>query len=192
MTKRRLTLALLLTGLLAACGSSTTSVVNTTAVNTTAVTATTSTTIDDLVSASGLDAKSALSTLCRAWEPGHPDHATVNSYVWDLLRPLDLVNGPNPPAYTEDDINTVVQQACAAHGADPVAFIDAVRTGLGLSNIELLSRVTAACTRYREEQRRIAQGDWSGDDVDQWMLDLALGGGVTEQQLRSAIENICR
>ena len=145
----------------------------------------------NVVSSAGLDATGALSTLCRGWETGHPDHQTVNAYVSDLLLPLDLLNGSNPPTYTSDDIDAVVDRACTEHPGNPAAFVDAVRTGLGLSLSDLMSRVTAACTRYREEQRRIAEGDWSGEDVDPWMVALAVSSGVDETQLRDAIETIC-
>jgi hypothetical protein len=186
----RLALAVFAAALLNACGGDRTTSTETTAVDD-VLSTTEATGVVDVVRSAGLDAKSALSTLCGGWETGHPDHQTVNSYVSDLLLPLDLVNGSNPPRYTSDDIDTVVGRACTEHPGDAAAFVDAVRTGLGLSLSDLMSRVTTACTRYREEQRRIAEGDWSGEDVDPWMVALAVSSGVNETQLRSAIETLC-
>lgn len=147
--------------------------------------------VESVVRSAGIDPNAALASLCDAWALGHPDSPTVNQYVWDLLAPLELVNGADPPAFGSDEIDAAVQRGCEAHRGDPGAFLDAVLADLRLTRAELAERIVLACARYRVEQRRIAQGDWSGKDLDPAVLDVAGKAGVAEAQVRTAIEVIC-
>jgi hypothetical protein len=140
---------------------------------------------------SGLDSAMVLDVICDGWELGFPDHLTINGYVHDLLSPLELVNSDTPPAYSQEDINIAVASGCDEHSADPPAFIDAVLDDLGLTGDDLDARVDRACARYRTEQARIARDDWSGEDIDGFIRDIATDRDTTLLELRDAVANIC-
>ncbi len=132
-----------------------------------------------------------MDAICDEWALDRPDQPTLNEYVHDLLRPLGLVNSPDPPAYTADEIDALVVAACRDEGDDPEAFLEMVRDGLGLSEADLDALVMSACDRYRVQQQRIARGDWSGEDIAQLIRDLAADRGVGLDELREALSGIC-
>lgn len=146
---------------------------------------------EGLADRAGVESEVVLDAICDSWALDHPDQPTINEYVHDLLRPLDRVNGPDPPAYTDDEIDARIAAACRDEGDDPRAFLDVVRDGLGLSEAELDALVMAACDRYRAQQQRLAQGDWSGEDIAQLVRGLAADRGVSLGDLRRALSGVC-
>lgn len=146
---------------------------------------------DDLADRAGLESEAVVDAICDGWALDQPDQPTVNEYVHDLLRPLDRVNSPDPPAYTADDIDVLVVEACRVAGSDPEAFLDMVRDGLGLSEADLDALVGSACDRYHVQQDRIARGDWSGEDIAQLIRELAADRGVGLVELQEALAGIC-
>ena len=140
---------------------------------------------------SGLESSDVLDVVCEHWESGSQDHLTVTQYVRDLLLPLDMVNQGTPFTYTFDDIDVSVVAACKAHRDDPATFLRAVRDDLGLSQGSLDGLIDSACARYREQQSRIADGNWSGEDIATFIRDLASGGGASLEDLRRAVDGMC-
>ena len=145
----------------------------------------------DLSARAGLSSELVVEAICDGWELGHPDHQTINSYVQDLLLPLELVNGSPSLRYSQDDIDAEVDAACGDHLDDPDAFVTQVLERLGLTDDDLESRVDAACRRYARQQQRIAAGDWSGEDIDDFVRDIASERGSDVAALRSAISDLC-
>lgn len=140
----------------------------------------------------GVDGGDVVDALCQHWRMGYSDSPTVNSYIHDLLLPLDLVNSEDPPAYGQADIDAAVTAACKNELGDPEAFVDAVAADIGLTAADIEARVRAACDRYRRQQRRIARGDWSGEDLAPLIRSIAASVGLDEAGLRQAIDGVCR
>jgi hypothetical protein len=146
---------------------------------------------DALADRAGLESEAVVDAICDGWALDQPDQPTVNEYVHDLLRPLDRVNSADPPAYTADEIDALVVEACREERDDPEAFLGMVRDGLGLSEADLDALVMSACDRYRVQQERMASGDWSGEDIAQFIRDLAADRDVGLGELREALSGIC-
>ena len=144
-----------------------------------------------LADRAGLESEAVVGAICDGWALDQPDQQTVNEYVNDLLRPLDRVNSPDPPAYTADEIDGLVVEACRVERRSPEAFLDMVRDGLGLSEADLDTLVRSACDRYGVQQDRIASGDWSGEDIAQLIRELAADRGVGLVELQEALSRIC-
>lgn len=144
---------------------------------------------DDLADRAGLEAQTVVDALCDSWARDHPDHPTINEYVHDVLHPLDLVNSSDPPSYSTDEIDALIVAACRNRDAE--AFVDTVRDGLALTEAALEALVGSACDRYGTQQQRMARGDWSGEDIAQFVRDLAADKGVDLGELREALSGIC-
>lgn len=142
------------------------------------------------VDRSVLERPVVVEAVCANWRPNDRDSQTVNEYVADLLLPHTFVPG-QPPELTTDRIDVVIATACRDHRVEPDQFVAAVMAGLAISEEKLDERVEAACRRYERQRRAVAAGNWSGDDVDAFVRNIAGAYGVSLPMLRGAIGAIC-
>lgn len=139
---------------------------------------------------SGLDQQSAVAAVCANWTLGGPDSATVNEYLFELLRSPTLVPGA-PPELTEEQVDLAVDQGCRDHPDDPTRLLGTVARQLGVTQADLDEKVVAACGRYGRQRAAVAAGNWSGDDLATLVRDVAAQARIALPELRSAIERIC-
>jgi hypothetical protein len=144
-----------------------------------------------LVSVTRIDQRQVVETLCANWQVDRGDSQSVNDYLTDLLAPLDRVNaGIVFPS--QEEISAAIIGACSRFRQDPSKFVNAIGDTLPLPSIELRSRVTEACTRYRARLARDKASGYTGNhDLDPFIRHLANEAGTDDGALRDAVDLIC-